>query len=213
MKLLLTILIILAHCCCNKRGPLDVSSDIPVTQLPQLIDPYALPTPDSVAFKSNYDIFIESIDFLGINYCGYSTSIKDSIFWETKVAFLKSNTDSNRGYISLQTLSPSKIPTSIIQIRGFELKSGVYTSEQKGMTFYYSDLDDGCSSFNAYKPDSMNIGNVSFFRVISYDQNTKILKGRFKMFLKNYTAHLYPNNQYPETIIIDDGVVYAKMIE
>jgi hypothetical protein len=56
----------------------------------------------------------------------------------------------------------------------------------------------------------LDMVNTKVFKIISYNTTTGILKGRYRMHLKNYSLDKqYP---YPETRLIDDGVVLVKRI-
>jgi hypothetical protein len=171
-------------------------------------DPYRMLTPDSIAFRQNYLFKVDTSSFFNNTYCGYSTALHDSVFEETK-ARLHVFGDSI-GYLSLVKFNGSGKQISRTVINKFKLKSGIYSDRLGNVKFSYSDLFDECIPRTFYYPDTLDVNKVSFFKIISYDTTTGILKGRYRMHLRNYSLDKqYP---YPETKLIDDGVVLVKRI-
>ncbi len=179
-----------------------------------VISPYAMPTPDSLAFAEGKGIKC-GVNQFWYKYCGYTSAQNDLFDWLALPSFARLNKgmDSETGQLNLYTYGESGSPLTCLSFARFSLAPGIYFPVKNFLpttdfdfTANYHHLDDGCAHYNWYGPDTTK---VSFLQVLDYDPARKEIKARFRVHLK---ARKHTRAGYPDTLTFDDGIVFARSI-
>jgi hypothetical protein len=200
---------IIAGFFCTKTDP-AILLDIPPISPPLLVDSFALPTSDRIAFSWMWPLDSGKTAY-NHRFNGNVFAIKDTIKWHSSAALYIKNDypekNQNLVLMELKVFSNSGQVIKTISIRLPSEKPGIYKGEQAGVMFSYYDSEDNCAVISYYKPDP---NQLSFFKVVSYDSEKKELKGRFKFHFVKTDDN---SGNHPDSIFFDDGVVVAIRIK